>query len=88
MKKFMKILMISCKKATELIEKKLYFDLSFKEKVKLNIHTTMCNACKNYELQSIAIDEALQQYVEEIPPENTEYVPELKEKIKARIEKI
>jgi hypothetical protein len=60
MKKLMNILMLSCRKATELIEKKLYFKLNKIESVQLIIHTSMCNACKTYEKQSKAIDHVLQ----------------------------
>lgn len=59
MKKLMHILFLSCLKATELIEKKLYFRLSFKEKLQLKMHKTMCDACTNYEKQSKFMDKAL-----------------------------
>lgn len=59
MKKLMHILFLSCLKATELIEKKLYFRLSFKEKLQLKVHQAMCSACTNYEKQSIIMDKAL-----------------------------
>jgi hypothetical protein len=59
MKKLMHILFLSCIKATELIEKKFNFELSFTEKLKLNMHTTMCNACKLYEKQSEIIEEGI-----------------------------
>lgn len=60
MKKIMNILMLSCKKATELIEKKSFVGLSFKEKVQLGMHKSMCDACTAYEKQSHKIDEILQ----------------------------
>lgn len=55
-KKIMNILMLSCKKATELIEKKNYFGLNPMEKIQLHMHTSMCNACSNYQKQSKKID--------------------------------
>lgn len=55
----MNILFLSCLKATELIEKKLYFKLSLKEKVQLNAHKMMCDACTNYEKQSIFLDKGI-----------------------------
>lgn len=59
MKKLMHILFLSCLKATGLVEKKLYFRLSAKEKMQLNMHKMMCSACTNYEKHSIILDHAL-----------------------------
>ena len=57
MKKIMNWLVLSCKKATTLIEKKLLVKLSFKEEVQLKLHKSMCSACTAYEKQSKKIDE-------------------------------
>ncbi|NOZ47841.1 MAG: hypothetical protein GXO79_13840 [Chlorobi bacterium] len=35
------------------------FKLSFKEKLQLKVHKMMCDACNNYEKQSIIIDKEL-----------------------------
>ena len=51
--------MISCKKATALIEKKSVVELSVAEKFQLRMHTAMCSACTNYQKQSILIDTVL-----------------------------
>ncbi|NOY49681.1 MAG: hypothetical protein GXO88_03825 [Chlorobi bacterium] len=59
MKRLMNIMFLSCLKATELIEKKLAFKLSITEKIQLAVHKTMCEACSNYEDQSILIDKGL-----------------------------
>ena len=59
MKKLMHILFLSCLKATELIEKKLHFKLSFTEKLQLKMHKSMCDACTRYERQSIILDKGL-----------------------------
>jgi len=56
----MNILMISCAKATELIEKRNASGLSAMEKVKLRIHTAMCDACRRYRGQSEFIDAILE----------------------------
>lgn len=50
-------LVLSCKKATTLIEKKLLVKLSVKEEVQLKLHKSMCSACTEYEKQSKMIDE-------------------------------
>jgi len=60
MKKLLHYLFLSCLKATALIEKKIYSKLSFGEKVQLEMHKMMCDACSNYEKDSILIDKALQ----------------------------
>jgi len=59
MKKVMHILFLSCKKATELIEKKLHFKLSMTEKLQLKMHKMMCNACTHYEKQSELIEKGI-----------------------------
>lgn len=59
MKKIMHTLFLSCLKATELIEKKLQFKLSFRERLQLKVHKMMCKACTNYEKQSSFIDRGI-----------------------------
>jgi len=59
MKKLMHTLFLSCLKATELIEKKLLFKLSLSEKIRLEMHKAMCDACSMYEKQSRTLDKAL-----------------------------
>jgi len=56
-------MMLSCKKATELIEKKHAFSLNPIERMQLFLHTSMCNACRNYEKQSKFLDNYLCQYL-------------------------
>lgn len=59
MKRIMHILFLSCLKATEMIEKKLHFRLSWRENLQLEMHKMMCNACTMYEKHSHIIDESL-----------------------------
>ena len=84
MKKLMHFLLLSCLKATELIEKKLHIKLSFKEKTQLTMHKSMCNACRRYGEHSIFIDEALKKRSFENLNINIE---ELKISIKKKISK-
>ncbi|WP_432410864.1 hypothetical protein [Rasiella sp. SM2506] len=58
-KKTMDKLMNSCKKTTELIDKKFLTSLSSKERVQLFFHTSMCKTCKSYEHQSKFLDKAV-----------------------------
>lgn len=49
-------MMLSCKKATELIEKRQVKPLNAIEKIQLDAHLSMCKACQAYEDQSVQID--------------------------------
>ena len=60
----MNILILSCLKATELIEKKLHFKLSFKEKLQLKMHKMMCDACRLYEKQSALLEKGIEKQQE------------------------
>ena len=55
--------MLSCRKATELMEKKLHFKLSPVEKIQLYLHTRMCDACNAYQKQNEAMDLALHKHL-------------------------
>jgi len=63
MKKLMHFLFLSCKKASELIEKKMQFRLSAKEKMQLKMHKMMCNACSLYEIQSKLLEKSLEEHL-------------------------
>jgi hypothetical protein len=80
-------LMLSCKKATELIDKKTVFKLSVKEKAMLCLHTSMCDACSAYQKQSNKIDSLLKKHLH--GPLNADESPieskELKEKIISKL---
>lgn len=79
----MYLIMLPCKKATELIEKRSFIGLSAKEKIQLHLHKTMCDACTAYQKQSKKIDELLEIYIH--TPDNNNLGlhqnDELKEKI-------
>lgn len=60
----MNILMLSCKKASELIDKKSVVNLSMKENVMLHMHTAMCDGCKAYQKQSKILDELLKKHLQ------------------------
>ncbi len=63
MKSLSHIFLLSCHKATELIEKKSLFPLSTVEKTQLYLHLKMCKACQTYSRQSVEIDKMLQEYL-------------------------
>lgn len=55
--------MISCKKATELTEKRIHFGLSISESIQWRMHTAMCSACRRYSKQSVFIENALEKTI-------------------------
>lgn len=63
MKKIANFCMPSCKKASELVEKKIYFKLNLIEKMQLNLHTVICDVCKSYEKKSENMDKTLQKHI-------------------------
>ena len=60
--------MLSCKRATELIEKKSLVGLTVKENARLHMHTAMCDGCTAYRKQSLLIDRLLQHHITEPAP--------------------
>lgn len=80
---------LSCLKATELIEKKLHFKLSYKEKLQLKLHKMMCDACTNYEKQNIIIEKAIanQEDKEEKPDQKDINLPDFKKSILDKLAK-
>lgn len=73
--------MFSCKKATELIEKKQAFRLTRMESLKMHLHLTLCASCKAYERQS----EFIHQWLSEESHAKIDLPPDLKEKIIDRL---
>lgn len=61
----MNLLMLSCKQASQLIEKQSVSPLTAKEKVMMKLHKTMCKYCTVYEKQSAQIDVLLNSYLNE-----------------------
>lgn len=76
MNKLMKLLVNSCKIATELIDKQQLTTLSAKEKVQLHAHKAMCKTCNAYENQSKLIDTLISKWF------STDYL--LHEKLSAK----
>lgn len=63
MKKLMYLLMLSCRKATELMEKRSLIGLSWTETIQLRMHKSMCDACSTYEKQSKILDKLLHKHI-------------------------
>ncbi len=77
-------LMLSCVRATELIEKKQTLGLSYIENFQLRMHLSMCKACLSYEYESLLVSKLLQQEgsVETDPEKEAALQKVLEEKIK------
>ncbi len=57
--KIIRSMMISCQKAGKLVEIKEAGEISFSERIQLFSHLMMCEACRQYELQSRIIQHTL-----------------------------
>ena len=59
----MDMLMLSCTKATALIDRRTIAGLTVAEKMQLAMHTSMCKYCTRYQKQSELIDKLLNRYI-------------------------
>lgn len=59
MNKIRNILMLSCERVAQLIEKQLHGPLGPLERLQLGMHVKMCKACAEYESQQELIDHVL-----------------------------
>ncbi len=75
-------LLLSCLKATELMEKKFHVKLSFTERLQLKAHKLICKACAEYEEHTLFIDKVLSS-----PPKNSVQSNKDLEKFKGDIKK-
>ncbi len=68
----MNAMMMSCVKATSLMELKEQVPLSFIKNMQLRIHIMLCSGCRNYMKQSKIIDELLdKKFSSVVATENT-----------------
>lgn len=74
---------LTCKHATELIERKQETELSFKSGLQLKLHLMMCKACTSYYAQSLLINKALKKYLKKEDGQKDTVV--INEKLKERI---
>jgi len=86
MRKMMNIVMLSCKKATELIEKRLVMKLSAIEQIQLKMHTAVCSQCSTYEKQSDIIEKCIAE-IHQPNKETLKLSSERKEQILKQLEK-
>ena len=62
----MQMVLLSCLKATELIEKKYYFNLSVVEKLQLGAHKIICKPCNQYDKHSKIIEHGIADFKKNI----------------------
>jgi hypothetical protein len=89
-KRIIPIILLSCKKATQLIEKKLHAKLSRRERIQLTWHNSVCDICPLYEKQVILLDKILKADSPETATEQVfpaEEIKSLQDKIILSIEK-
>lgn len=63
----MNAMMLSCVKATELMEMKGHAPLGLLKTMQLHVHKAMCSGCRNYRKQTKLIDELLRRTFETAP---------------------
>lgn len=85
LRKYMNPFFLSCKKATLLIEKKELLSLTPVERIQLNLHTSMCVACRTYEKQSITIGHAISKLFGNAPLKEKTLSPEAKNRLITKI---
>jgi hypothetical protein len=78
-------LMINCKEATYLVDKKFETRIGLNQQVKLKFHLILCKVCATYQNQSLVLNNSFKKTLAD--ESNMVFVNELKEKIKARIDK-
>ncbi len=64
----MNAIMLSCRKATELIEKRRHCRSEKMEGVQLKMHLSMCRYCSRYAKQSGLVDRLLNRLPHSLPP--------------------
>ena len=63
----MNVMMLSCVKATALMEMKEHVPLGLLKTMQLRMHTAMCSGCRNYVKQSQLINQLLQKKFDTLP---------------------
>lgn len=79
----------SCRKATELVEKRSVFRLTLVEKTQLFLHSLVCDGCRQYVKQSRTIDQLLSKnkYPTKVADTNLKLDKEAKGKIISLLDK-
>ncbi|MEX1240352.1 MAG: hypothetical protein WEB30_11565 [Cyclobacteriaceae bacterium] len=84
MMRVMNMMMLSCRKATELMERKTFGELDAFARFQSFMHTSMCDACKLYEKQSQFLENILRKQSGE-PVDDKDPGKHLPDHVKSRI---
>lgn len=86
MNRSIQFLMLSCKKATALSDKKLETDLSWTDILRLKLHLSICDGCKMYMKQSLFLEKALKNHFSDLKTDSFVLIENnsLKEKINSK----
>ncbi|WP_421751163.1 hypothetical protein [Croceimicrobium sp.] len=83
--KLLQTLILSCKDASSLIQKKEEGKLGLIQGLQLRVHLSVCVFCRHYEKQSGRINEFIDQYFKDRKPQAQEkFKEELKSKIREK----
>jgi hypothetical protein len=89
-KRIIHFFVLSCRKASGLIEKGIYFKLSALERIQLRWHLMLCDACTTYKKQSGLLHELLMKHEHDhtqAPPLPEDTTQDLKDRIIRDLEK-
>ncbi len=80
-------MIISCKRASQLISKSLDQHLSFSERLKLRLHLLICDVCKRFKQQLYMLRLAIKGLIKQTENDETIQLPlQAKERIQKMIE--
>ncbi len=84
----MNLMVLSCQKAGQLIEKKQVKNLTILEKLQLNVHLRICERCADYEKQSVLIDAMLKKHPKQaLNGQEIRLSDEIKQRIQKELDK-
>lgn len=69
--RLMNTLLLSCVRATALVEQKEFIPLCFMQKMQLQMHIALCSGCKNYKTQTALINKLLNKTFYSVPMTDT-----------------
>ncbi len=87
LKKLLHTIVLSCLRASYLIEKKQGISLSIIEKLQLRWHLKICDGCKSYNTQSHLLSAALKKDAEELTNPSFKLSNEAKNRIEVALKR-
>lgn len=59
------LFVLSCRRASALMEKKQNFSLNYFEKLQLKWHKSLCDPCTQYEIQTEYLDRVMEKHIQD-----------------------